>query len=212
MLHRYDRLVAKCDLQIARATHNFAVHGPVGDKQICPWYIVCSLTKYYECTGAVARTKHVTSRLQYCFNGFWMSRHVSTILTKFFNRHLAGPWSVSRSQRCVVSEFLYVVPWSFKCCYSKVWNKLRMISSLTFMPNVGVPFFMHFFPDRKWWPRNRKWRPFGVDWVPLVIKSLHRKNGEFKCFSCSRWHIRVFITFMSCFRLCIFHISLLWSS
>ena len=116
VLQLSGRLVAKCDLQIARATHNFAVHGPVGDMQICPWYIVCSLSKYYECTGAVARSKHVTSRFQYCFNGFWMSRHVSTMLTKFFNRHLAGPWSVSRSQRCVVSEFLYVVLWSFKCC------------------------------------------------------------------------------------------------
>ena len=68
VLHRYGRLVAKCDLQFARATHNVAVHGPVGDQQICPWYNVCSLTKYCECTGAVARTKQVTSRLQYCFN------------------------------------------------------------------------------------------------------------------------------------------------
>ena len=53
-------------------------------------------------------------------------------------------WSVNRPQRCVVSEFLYVVQWSFKCCLSKVWNILRMISSLNFMPNVGVPFFTHF--------------------------------------------------------------------
>ena len=36
--------------------------------------------------------------------------------------------------------------------------------------------FHAFFPDRKWWPRNREWRPFGVDWVPLVIRSLHRKK------------------------------------
>ena len=42
--------------------------------------------------------------------------------------------------------------------------------------------FHAFFPDRKWWARNRKWRPFGVDWVPLVIKSLHRKMGSSNAF------------------------------
>ena len=144
MLQLSGRSVAKCDLQIARATHNGAVYGPVGDEQICPCYIVCSLTKNWECTCAVARTKQVTSRLQYHFNRNWMSRHVSTILTKFFSWHLAGRWSVCRSQRCVFSEVLYVVQWSFKCCYSKVWNILWMISSWTFMLNEGVPLFMHF--------------------------------------------------------------------
>ena len=75
------------------------------------WYIAC------KCTGAVARTKQVTWRLQYCFNGFWKSLRVSTTTTKqlslriynqfyllavslvyrdvqcfiaFFNRHLVG--------------------------------------------------------------------------------------------------------------------------
>ena len=89
----------------------------------------------------------------------------------FFNRHLAGLWSVSRSQRCMVFEFLYVVQWSFKCCKSKVWNILQFNLYAKYWNSP----FHAFFPDRKWWPRNRKW-PFGVDWVPLVIKSLHRKN------------------------------------
>ena len=92
----------------------YLVHLWLAEKKHVAWS--ANLTKYCECTGAVARTKQVTSRLQYCFNGIWMSRHVSAILTKFFNWYLAGPWSVSRSQRCVVSEFLYVVQWSFKCC------------------------------------------------------------------------------------------------
>ena len=59
----------------------------------------------------VVRIELAPSRWRRPFNGFWKSHRVSTILTKFFNRHLAGTWSVSRSQRCVVSDFLcfYVV-------------------------------------------------------------------------------------------------------
>ena len=38
--------------------------------------------------------------------------------------------------------------------------------------------FSRIFPDRKWWPRKRKWRPFSIDWVYLVIKTLYRKKGR----------------------------------
>ena len=82
-----------------------------------------------------------------------------------------------------------------------------MFSSLTYIPNVGVPLFTH-SPDRKWWLRNRKWRPFGFDWVPLEIKTLYRKKWGVQTLSCSQGHIGVFITFMACFRLCIF----IWSN
>ena len=50
-----------------------------------------------------------------------------------------------------------------------------MFSCVNFMPPAKIPFHT-FYSDRNWWPRNRKWRPFGVDWVPFCDKILFRKN------------------------------------
>ena len=78
------------------------------------------------------------------------------------------------------------------------------------MPNVvGVP-FSRIFPHRKWWPRNRKWRPFEMDWVLLVIyKNYRNKWGVEMLFLFPRAHWS-FITFTACFKLCIFPNSLWW--
>ena len=39
--------------------------------------------------------------------------------------------------------------------------------------------FSRIFPDRKWWPRNWKWRRLlGVDWVPRDKNSLWKKGGS----------------------------------
>ena len=79
-------------------------------------------------------------------------------------------WSPNFYMLC--NDLSSVVSRSFGIFYGYLYAKCR--SSL----------FHAFFSGRKWWPRNRKWRPFWVDWVALVIKSLHRKKfGSSNAFS-----------------------------
>ena len=56
-----------------------------------------------------------------------------------------------------------------------------------------------------WWPRHRKWRPFGVSWVPLVIKLLLAIQEESSnAFPVPEDIIRAPIAFMVCFTISIF--------
>ena len=76
-----------CTNTVARSPN--ATYKSPGRPKVSPWMVRWATSKFAcdtqiacKSTGAVACTKQVTSRLQYCFNGFWKSICVSTILTK----------------------------------------------------------------------------------------------------------------------------------
>ena len=73
--------------------------------------------------------------------------------------------------------------------------------------------FSRNFQDRKWWPRHRKWRPFGVSWVPLVIKLLLAIREESSnAIPVPEGIIRAPFAFMVCFTISTFPISLFGTS